>query len=140
MDDHLTNVICYYYAIQGTRLKQYEIVLYFLYISRQPKVSKWYYKYMSYNAPERPAGGPPKIESEEDFVTYYSGVPISFGEHSMPLSRYVQAEEMFCPSDSSARSDPFKRLGYLANTVLRSGGLDPMHYHLAPDMWEQQPR
>ena len=70
------------------------------------------------------------ILTEDEFVEYYGSANGRFGSLTMPLQAALQMEKDSCLAPDEKRTDPLRRLGYLAGRVAAAGELHPEHAYL----------
>jgi hypothetical protein len=63
----------------------------------------------------------------QDFIDAYGpDAPVAFANGmQMTLRQALDAERLLCPADVTARQDPRRRIGYLANILAAGGSLLP---------------
>ncbi|HSX17079.1 MAG TPA: hypothetical protein VLH86_03200 [Patescibacteria group bacterium] len=70
--------------------------------------------------------------TEAGLVELYGDAPVTLGTFTVPLTQALAMEAAFCPADSETRTDPDRRLAYLAGMLASAGSLLPEHQHLLP--------
>ena len=73
-----------------------------------------------------------KLPDPQAFIDAYGAdakVVVGNGR-PLTLGQALEAERLLCPADVTARQDPERRLGYLANMLAAGGSLRPEDAHL----------
>jgi hypothetical protein len=66
------------------------------------------------------------VDPQEFIDAYRPDTPVAFTNGMrMTLGQALEAERLLCPADETARQDPRRRIGYLANILAAGGSLLP---------------